>query len=32
MHIGLDLFDRSYTNPEEVRGKVSEYFRGMGLG
>ncbi len=32
LHIGLDLFDRSYTNPEEVRDKVSEYFRGMGLG
>jgi hypothetical protein len=32
LHIGLDLFDRSYTNPEEVRTKVSEYFRGMGLG
>jgi hypothetical protein len=32
LHIGLDLFDRSYTKPEEVRDKVSEYFRGMGLG
>ena len=32
LHIGLDLFDRRYTNPEEVRNKVSEYFRGMGLG
>ncbi len=32
LHIGLDLFDRRYTNPEEVRDKVSEYFRGMGLG
>jgi hypothetical protein len=32
LHIGLDLFDRRYTNPEEVRTKVSEYFRGMGLG
>jgi hypothetical protein len=32
LHIGLDLFDRSYTNPEEVRGKFAEYFTGMGLG
>jgi benzoyl-CoA reductase subunit B len=32
LHIGLDLFDRKYTSPDEVRGKVSEYFRGMGLG
>ena len=32
LHVGLDLFDRRYTNPEEVRTKVSEYFRGMGLG
>jgi len=32
LHIGLDLFDRRYTSPDEVRDKVSEYFRGMGLG
>jgi len=32
LHVGLDLFDRSYTNPEEVRGRISEYFTGMGLG
>jgi hypothetical protein len=32
LHIGLDLFDRRYTSPPEVRDKVSQYFSGMGLG
>ena len=32
LHIGLDLFDKRYTSPEEVKHKVSEFFSGMGLG
>ena len=32
LHIGLDLFDRRYTSPDEVREKISQYFRGMGIG
>jgi len=32
LHIGLDLFDRRYTSVEEVKDKVSGFFRGMGLG
>jgi len=32
LHIGLDLFDRRYTSVDEVKDKVSEFFRGMGLG
>jgi hypothetical protein len=32
LHIGLDLFDKKYTSVEEVKDKVSEFFRGMGLG
>ena len=32
LHIGLDLFDRSYTSPDEVKDRFSAFFRGMGLG
>jgi hypothetical protein len=32
LHIGLDLFDKRYTSIDEVKEKVSEFFRGMGLG
>jgi benzoyl-CoA reductase/2-hydroxyglutaryl-CoA dehydratase subunit BcrC/BadD/HgdB len=32
LHIGLDLFDRRYTTPDEVKDRVSQFFRGMGLG
>jgi hypothetical protein len=32
LHIGLDLFDRRYASPPEVRDKVARYFSGMGLG
>jgi benzoyl-CoA reductase/2-hydroxyglutaryl-CoA dehydratase subunit BcrC/BadD/HgdB len=31
LHIGLDLFDKTYTSIEEVKEKVSEFFKGMGL-
>ena len=31
LHIGLDLFDKRYTTVDEVKGKVSEFFTGMGL-
>jgi hypothetical protein len=31
LHIGLDLFDKRYTSIDEVKEKVSEFFRGMGL-
>ncbi len=32
LHIGLDLFDRRYTTVDEVKDKVSQFFRAMGLG
>ena len=31
LHIGLDLFDKRYTSVDEVKEKVSEFFKGMGL-
>ena len=31
LHIGLDLFDKRYTSVDEVKEKVSNFFRGMGL-
>ncbi len=32
LHIGLDLFDRSYTTPDEVKDRISKFFTAMGLG
>jgi len=32
IHIGLDLFDRRYTTPEECKDKLSKWFSAMGLG
>jgi hypothetical protein len=32
LHIGLDLFDKRYTSVDEVKDRVSDFFRGMGLG
>ena len=32
LHIGLDLFDRRYTTPEECKDKLSKFFGAMGLG
>lgn len=31
LHIGLDLFDKRYTSVDEVKEKVSNFFKGMGL-
>ncbi len=31
LHIGLDLFDKTYTSIDEVKDKVVEFFKGMGL-
>jgi benzoyl-CoA reductase/2-hydroxyglutaryl-CoA dehydratase subunit BcrC/BadD/HgdB len=31
MHIGLDLFDKRYTSVDEVKEKVTDFFKGMGL-
>ena len=31
LHIGLDLFDRSYTSIEEIKERTSEFFESMGL-
>jgi benzoyl-CoA reductase subunit B len=32
IHIGLDLFDKRYTTPEECKDKISKFFSAMGLG
>ncbi len=32
LHIGLDLFDRRYTTPEQVKDRISTFFSSMGLG
>jgi benzoyl-CoA reductase subunit B len=32
IHIGLDLFDRRYTTPDECKDKLSKFFSAMGLG
>jgi len=32
IHIGLDLFDKRYTTPDECKDKVSKFFSTMGLG
>ena len=31
LHIGLDLFDERYTTVDEVKDKMAEFFRAMGL-
>ena len=31
LHIGLDLFDKRYTSIDEVKEKVTDFFKGMGL-
>lgn len=32
IHIGLDLFDKRYTTPEQCKDKMSQFFATMGLG
>jgi len=32
MHIGMDLFDRTYTSIDEIKDKFSQFFSAMGLG
>jgi hypothetical protein len=32
IHLGLDLFDRRYSTPEQIKDKMSQFFRAMGLG
>jgi benzoyl-CoA reductase/2-hydroxyglutaryl-CoA dehydratase subunit BcrC/BadD/HgdB len=32
IHIGLDLFDKRYTTPEQCKDKISQFFTAMGLG
>ncbi len=31
LHIGVDQFDRRYTPVEEIKNRISEFFRAMGL-
>jgi len=32
MSLGLDLFDRRYATPDQLKEKMSEFFQAMGLG
>ena len=32
IRLGVDLWDRRYMSPEEVKDKLSDFFEGMGLG
>ena len=32
VHLGLDLFDKRYSTPDQVKDKISQFFRAMGLG
>jgi len=32
IHLGLDLFDRRYTSPDECKDKLGKFFSAMGLG
>jgi len=32
VHLGLDLFDRRYSTPDQIKDKISRFFRAMGLG
>jgi benzoyl-CoA reductase/2-hydroxyglutaryl-CoA dehydratase subunit BcrC/BadD/HgdB len=32
LHVGLDNFDPTYTSVNEIKDKISEFFRGLGLG
>lgn len=32
IHIGLDLFDKRYTTPDQCKDKISKFFSAMGLG
>jgi len=32
IHLGLDLFDRRYSTPDQIKDKMSQFFRAMGLG
>ena len=32
VHLGLDLFDKRYSTPDQVKDKMSQFFRAMGLG
>ncbi len=32
VHLGIDLFDKRYSTPEQVKDKMSQFFQAMGLG
>ena len=32
LHIGMDLFDKRYMTPDEVKIKIAQFFNAMGLG
>jgi benzoyl-CoA reductase subunit B len=32
LHLGLDLFDKRYTTSDQLKDKLSQFFRAMGLG
>lgn len=32
IHLGLDLFDKRYSTPDQIKDKMSQFFRAMGLG
>jgi benzoyl-CoA reductase/2-hydroxyglutaryl-CoA dehydratase subunit BcrC/BadD/HgdB len=32
VHLGIDLFDKRYSTPDQVKDKMSQFFRAMGLG
>jgi hypothetical protein len=32
VHLGLDLFDKRYSTPDQIKDKISQFFRAMGLG
>jgi hypothetical protein len=32
IHLGLDLFDKRYATPDQVKDKISQHFQAMGLG
>jgi benzoyl-CoA reductase subunit B len=32
IHLGLDLFDKRYSTPDQIKDKISQFFRAMGLG
>ncbi len=32
VHLELDLFDKRYSTPDQIKDKISQFFRAMGLG